>query len=58
MPYLTSNIHIAVAPELLEALKFYVDDRNWLLNGPLDGNSGNFTGGPARAAIAKAEGAA
>jgi hypothetical protein len=36
---------------LREALKFYADDDNWQLNGPLDANSGNFTGGPATAAL-------
>ena len=36
---------------LREALKFYADDDNWQLNGPLDANSGIFTGGPATAAL-------
>lgn len=34
--------------KLRAALKFYDDDDNWRLNGPLDTNSGNFTGGPAK----------
>ena len=38
--------------ELEAALRFYVDDENWRRNGQLDPNSGNFTGGPARAALA------
>jgi hypothetical protein len=33
------------------ALAFYVDDDNWKHDGPLDPNSGNFTGGPAHAAL-------
>ena len=37
--------------ELEAALRFYVDDENWRRNGQLDPNSGNFTGGPARAAL-------
>ena len=32
-------------------LAFYADGSNWRMGGPLDPNSGNFTGGPARAAI-------
>ena len=39
---------------LREALAFYTDDANWRQNGPLDPNSANFTGGPARAALAAA----
>ena len=39
---------------LREALAFYADDANWRQNGPLDPNSANFTGGPARAALAAA----
>lgn len=39
---------------LREALSFYADDANWRQNGPLDPNSANFTGGPARAALAAA----
>ncbi len=35
--------------KLRAALAFYADDDNWRLNGPLDANSGNFTGGPAAA---------
>ena len=38
--------------ELEAALRFYADDENWRHNGQLDPNSGNFTGGPARAALA------
>ena len=34
--------------KLRAALVFYADDDNWRLNGPLDANSGNFTGGPAK----------
>jgi hypothetical protein len=37
--------------ELEAALRFYTDDENWLQNGQLDPNGGNFTGGPARAAL-------
>ena len=37
--------------KLRAALAFYADDDNWRLNGPLDANSGNFTGGPAAAAL-------
>ena len=40
--------------KLREALAFYTDDANWRQNGPLDPNSANFTGGPARAALAAA----
>ena len=39
---------------LREAQAFYTDDANWRQNGPLDPNSANFTGGPARAALAAA----
>ena len=39
---------------LREALAFYTDDANWRQNGPLDPNSANFSGGPARAALAAA----
>ena len=42
--------------ELLEALEFYADSENWRRNSELDGNSSNFTGGPAAAAISKAKG--
>ena len=38
--------------KMREALAFYTDDANWRQNGPLDPNSANFTGGPARAALA------
>lgn len=38
--------------KLSDALAFYTDDANWRQNGPLDPNSANFTGGPARAALA------
>lgn len=41
---------------LREALEFYADSENWKQNGPLDPNSGNFTGGPARAALAQEDG--
>lgn len=38
--------------EALEAaLRFYTVSDNWLIGGPLDGNSPNYTGGPARAAL-------
>lgn len=37
--------------ELEAALRFYDDTENWRRNGQLDPNSGNFTGGPARAAL-------
>ena len=37
--------------ELEAALRFYDDEENWRRNGQLDPNSGNFTGGPARAAL-------
>lgn len=41
---------------LREALAFYAVSDNWRIGGELDGNSGNFTGGPARAALtSKAE---
>ena len=40
--------------KLRDALAFYADDANWRQNGPLDPNSANFTGGPARAALAAA----
>ena len=33
------------------ALRFYTVSDNWLIGGPLDGNSPNYTGGPARAAL-------
>lgn len=53
----TSNVRplFTRPPEsrLREALDFYVDPENWKKNGPLDPNSGNFTGGPARAALAQ-----
>ena len=39
---------------LRDALAFSADDANWRQNGPLDPNSANFTGGPARAALAAA----
>lgn len=38
---------------LRKALAFYTDDANWRQNGPLDPNSANFTGGPARTALAR-----
>ena len=41
--------------ELEAALRFYADDENWRHNGQLDPNSGNFTGGPARAALGEKE---
>lgn len=38
--------------EALEAaLRFYIDPDNWLIGGPLDGDSPNYTGGPGRAAL-------
>lgn len=33
--------------ELEAALMFYQDKDNWKINGPLDANGANFTGGPA-----------
>jgi hypothetical protein len=36
---------------LMEALAFYTVEENWFANGPLDGSSPNWTGGPARAAL-------
>lgn len=41
----------AEVARLRAALKFYTVSENWCIGGPLDGNSGNFTGGPARAAL-------
>lgn len=41
--------------ELEAALRFYADAENWRRNGELDPDSGNFTGGPARAALAGGE---
>ena len=38
--------------ELEAALRFYADAENWRRNGQLDPDSGNFTGGPASAALA------
>jgi CENP-B N-terminal DNA-binding domain len=38
--------------KLETALRFYADAENWRRNGQLDPDSGNFTGGPARAALA------
>ena len=35
--------------EATEVIRFYAADENWLRNGPLDGDSTKFTGGPARA---------
>ena len=47
-----NEIKAAYEIELLrDALAFYAADSNWMLNGPLDPNSGNFTGGPARAVL-------
>ena len=44
--------------EALEAaLRFYIDPDNWLIGGPLDGDSPNYTGGPGRAALQADEGA-
>ena len=40
-----------------EALRFYANGENWMINGPLDGNSGNYTGGPAKAVLAEIGGA-
>jgi hypothetical protein len=39
--------------DAIEALEFYTQSENWRLNGPLDGNSGNYTGGPARDALVR-----
>ena len=39
---------------LREALAFYADDGNWRMNGPLDPNGPNFTGGPALASEPRA----
>ena len=45
---------VAERDALREALEFYAVPENWHIGGPLDGNSGNFTGArPARAALAK-----
>ena len=33
------------------ALTFYTISDNWRIDGPLDGNSGGFTGGPAEAVL-------
>ena len=33
------------------ALRFYIDPDNWLIGGPLDGDSPNYTGGPGRDAL-------
>ena len=41
----------------VEALRFYANGENWMINGPLDGNSGNYTGGPAKAVLAEIGGA-
>lgn len=41
---------------LVLALRFYADEANWLRNGQLDGSSGDFTGGPAIAAMRAIEG--
>lgn len=41
---------------LREALTFYTVPGNWRIGGPLDGNSGNYTGGPAGAALAACKG--
>ena len=38
--------------ELEAALRFYADAENWRRNGQLDPDSGDFTGGPASAALA------
>ena len=38
--------------ELEAALRFYDDEENWRRNGQLDPDGSNFTGGPARAALA------
>ena len=44
--------------EALEAaLRFYIDPDNWLIGGPLDGDSPNYTGGPGRDAMQADEGA-
>tara|TARA_R110000744_G_scaffold326330_4_gene432110 strand:- start:19143 stop:19445 length:303 start_codon:yes stop_codon:yes gene_type:complete len=61
VPYVRADIHgermRAVIAEREEArseildlkrdLAFYADRKNWLRDGRLDGNSANFTGGPA-----------
>ena len=36
---------------LQDALTFYTISDNWRIDGPLDGNSGGFTGGPAEAVL-------
>ena len=43
---------IARIAELEAALRFYDDEENWRRNGQLDPDGSNFTGGPARAALA------
>ena len=45
------NAASARIAELEAVLRFYASDENWRHNGQLDPNSGNFTGGPARAAL-------
>ena len=59
------SIHLEVMADLRaecerlrEALTFYTVPGNWCIGGPLDGNSGNYTGGPARAALAQKGGEA
>ena len=42
--YKTAAARIAA---LEAALMFYQDKDNWKINGPLDANGANFTGGPA-----------
>ena len=48
----TFEAQAARIAELETALRFYADAENWRRNGQLDPDSGNFTGGPARAALA------
>ena len=40
---------------LRAALAFYATPENWCIDGPLDGNSPRYTGGPSRAALAEGE---
>ena len=42
---------------LRDALHFYTVPENWRIDGPLDGNSGNYTGGPAKSALDSTPGA-
>lgn len=43
----------AEAERLRAGLEFYANPDNWRRDSPLDADSGNFTGGPARALLEK-----